>query len=120
MSKRRRLPTNSVSVAMIAIFFILIAIDLPSYSGQALVGAVILLIALVAVGYLLICAGQKKDARRLVGAEIFEDEKTRLKNRANGVTTFSLEYQDGSRELVTIRDGSTDYNTYNALRRQHN
>lgn len=120
MSKRRRLPTNSVSVAMVAIVFILIAVDLPSYRGQTLVGAIVLLIALVTVGYLLIRAGQKKDARRLVGAEIFEDEKTRLKNRANGVTTFSLEYQDGSRELVTVRDGSTDYKAYSALGRRHN
>ena len=50
-----------------------------------------------------------------MGAEVFEDKKTREKNRAAGVTTFSLAFQDGSHELVTVKDTSPEYAEYKAL-----
>jgi para-nitrobenzyl esterase len=65
--------------------------------------------------YALYRAGRKKDTRQLIGAEIYEDKKTREKNRAAGVTTFSLAFQDGSHELVTVKDTSPEYSATTRL-----
>ena len=117
MPRRHFLPTNSLLVALIAVIFVAVAIGLPSCDGQALLGSIMVMIVLVVAAVMLIRAGRRRDARRLIGAEIFEDPKTAAKNRASGVTTFSLTYQDSSHEFVTVRDGSIDYNQYLALGR---
>lgn len=109
---KKKLPSNSIFCAVLIVFAILVAVGIPTYDGQTLLGAIFIIAALIAAAVVLFQSGRKKDARRVVGAEIYEDAKARAKNRANGVTTFSVEYQDGSRELHTVRDGSTEYNEY--------
>ena len=115
MASNKRLPSNLFMLILVIALFIAVAVGLPTLSGQALIGAVILMAALAWAAYALFRAGRKRDSRQLIGAEVFEDKKTREKNRAAGVTTFSLAYQDGSHELVTVRDGSEDYIRYKEL-----
>lgn len=114
---RKRLPTNSITILVVVALFIINGIYLPGTSGQYLIGGILLEIVLAASVYALWRAGKKKDARRIVGAEIFEDAKQRTKNRAAGVTTFSLTFHDGSHELATVKDDSTEYKEYIALGR---
>ncbi len=114
---RKHLPSNTITIIVVLALFVINGIYLPGTTGQYLIGGIMLEIALAAAAYALWRAGKKKDSRRIVGAEIFEDAKQRTKNRAAGVTTFSLTYHDGSHELVTVKDDSTEYKEYIALGR---
>ena len=117
---RKRLPSNTVIIIVVLALFVVNGVLLPGSTGQTLIGGIILEIALAAAAVALYRAGKKKDARRLVGAEIFEDAKKRAKNRAAGVTTFSLAYHDGSHDVVTVKDDSEEYREYIALGREKN
>ncbi len=117
---RKRLPSNTVMILIVIALFVFNGINLPGSSGQTLIGGIILEIALAAAAVGLYRAGKRRDARRLVGAEIFEDAKQRAKNRAAGVTTFSLAYHDGSHDVVTVKDDSEEYKEYIALGREKN
>ena len=115
MASKKRLPSNLIMLIFVAALIIFVAAGIPRYTGQTLIGALILLAVLLYAEYALFRAGRKKDTRQLIGAEIYEDKKTREKNRAAGVTTFSLAFQDGSHELVTVKDTSPEYAEYKAL-----
>jgi|GEM_PF-1719007 heme O synthase-like polyprenyltransferase len=114
MSKKR-LNSNLVFVIIVLTIAVLVAIGFPSYSGTAFVGAIILILALLCAAWFLWKAGYKRDTRTVVAAQVFEDARTREKNRKRGVTSFSIQFQDGSMEVLTVRDDSEEYKTFSAL-----
>ena len=112
---KKKLPSNFFMMLVLAAGVVFLAVGIPTYDGQTLLGSIMLIFALLAAIYALYRSGKKKDARRVVGAEVYEDAKTRERNRAHELTTFSVEFQDGSRELRTVRNDSEEYQTYISL-----
>lgn len=112
---KKKLPGNFFMMIILAAGVVFLAVGIPTYDGQTLLGSIMLIAALIGAIIALYRTGKKKDARRVVGAEVYEDAKTRERNRANHMTTFSVEFQDGSRELRTVRTDSEEYQTYVSL-----
>ena len=106
------------AMILIAALWVWMLLGIPTYTDIMLIGSIMFVILLPIVEWFLWKKGKKQDALMPVSAEIFEDPRRRKRNRLFGLTTFSLEFSDGTHTCQTVRDGSKRYQELMALRKK--
>jgi len=105
---KRRLP------AMILVFavFLYFAAGFFRTARITRIGWLILGLGCLAVLGALIGAGRREDGSQLIAAVVCDDPAKREEHAKNGTVDFMLEFSDGRKKPVTVKDKSEQFNYY--------